>query len=334
MYQVFSHPPGQPRTVLGYFPGNIPGEAIAAATVALNLPPNAPAIGAWLVLTRCLVQQQVFISIRPQIQGYNEGAISHNANTVFVNCRAFLGQQGHNVLHHRMNIDGMFQNANGGYVMGAGGGVGFVGYRDFENQQQAIDYLQSLGFNLNLDDGGMNLINPLNLPQNNAGALPANNQAPLVQVQPPKIINYSIPDLTIHPPRSVRVRIGGYAHLARLLDKARAEIHGKNAGYHYDCPIDKLLFAFTGVSAEAMLAEIKSGKSDLEILTWLNANTKRQAFEVIAWSAWLEQVGPGSAEGHEWIAGVIKGNNSARDDIRSFAEMLDLDDYISYGGKA
>jgi hypothetical protein len=150
----------------------------------------------------------------------------------------------------------------------------------------------------------------------------------------PLMINYSIPDLTIHPPRSVRVRIGGYAHLARLLDKARAEIHGKNAGYHYDCPVDKLLFAFTGVSAEAMLAEIKSGKSDLEILTWLNANTKRQAFEVIAWSAWLEQVGPGSAEGHEWIAGVIKGNNSTRDDIRSFAELLDLDDYISYGGKA
>jgi hypothetical protein len=148
------------------------------------------------------------------------------------------------------------------------------------------------------------------------------------------MINYSVPDLTIHPPRSVRVRIGGYAHLARLLDKARAEIHGKNAGYHYDCPVDKLLFAFTGVSAEAMLAEIKSGKSDLEILTWLNANTKRQAFEVIVWSAWLEQVGPGSAEGHEWIAGVIKGNNSARDDIRSFAELLDLDDYISYGGKA
>ena len=82
------------------------------------------------------------------------------------------------------------------------------------------------------------------------------------------------------------------------------------------------------------LAEIKSGKSDIEILAWLNANTKRQTFEVVAWSAWLEQHGPGSADGHEWIAGVIKGNKSARDDIRSFAEMLDLDDYISYGGKA
>jgi len=148
------------------------------------------------------------------------------------------------------------------------------------------------------------------------------------------MINYSNPDLTQHPPRSVRVRIGGYAHLARLLDKARAVIAGKNADYHYDCALDKMFFAFTGLTAEAVFAEIKSGKSDLEMLTWINANTARQPFEIAAWSTWLEQRGPGSAEGHEWIASVIKGNKSERDDIRSFAEMLDLDDYISFGGKA
>ena len=34
------------------------------------------------------------------------------------------------------------------------------------------------------------------------------------------------------------------------------------------------------------------------------------------------------------VAGVIKGTKSAREDIRTFAEMLDLDDFISYGGKA
>ena len=50
--------------------------------------------------------------------------------------------------------------------------------------------------------------------------------------------------------------------------------------------------------------------------------------------SWLEQSGPGSAEGHEWLAGVLKGNKSARDDVRSFADLLDLDDYLSYGGKA
>ncbi len=148
------------------------------------------------------------------------------------------------------------------------------------------------------------------------------------------MINYSAPDLTQHPPRSVRVRLGGYAHLARLLDKARAVIAGKGADYHYNCPLDQQLFAFTGISAEAMLAEIKTGKTDTQILAWVNETSKRQRYEVIAWSAWLEQHGPGGAPGHEWAASVIKGNQSERDDIRSFADILDFDDYHSYGGKA
>jgi len=150
----------------------------------------------------------------------------------------------------------------------------------------------------------------------------------------PSMINYSAPNLTEHPPRSLRVRIGGYAHLARLLDKARAVIAGKAGDFHYNCPIDKLFFTFTGITEDVMLAEIKTGKTDLQILTWVNERSKRAPHEVIAWSAWLEQVGPGSAEGHEWIASVIKGNKSEREDIRSFADNLDLDDYHSFGGKA
>lgn len=148
------------------------------------------------------------------------------------------------------------------------------------------------------------------------------------------MINYSAPDLTQHPPRSVRVRLGGYAHLSRLLDKARASIAGKSAEYHYNCPLDQLFFAFTGINHETMLAQIKTGKSDVEILEWVGKQTKRQKFEIIAWSAWLELHGPGGEEGHEWVASVIKGNKSSRDDIRSFADLLDFDDFISYGGKA
>jgi Domain of unknown function (DUF5069) len=148
------------------------------------------------------------------------------------------------------------------------------------------------------------------------------------------MINYSRPDLTEHPPRSLRVRLGGYAHLSRLLDKARASLAGKAGEYHYNCPLDQQFFTFTGLGHEAMLAEVKSGKSDIQMLEWVNAQTARQAFEVAAWSAWIELRGPGGAEGHEWIASVIKGNKSARDDIRSFADLLDFDDFISYGGVA
>ncbi len=147
------------------------------------------------------------------------------------------------------------------------------------------------------------------------------------------MINYSAPDLTQHPPRSTRVRLGGYGHLCRLIDKARATLAGKAGEYHYNCPLDQRFFAFTGIAQEAMLAEIKSGKTDVQILQYVNENSKRLPYEVAAWSAWVEQNGPGGAPGHEWAAGVIKGNKSERDDIRSFADILDFDDYISFGGK-
>ncbi len=148
------------------------------------------------------------------------------------------------------------------------------------------------------------------------------------------MINYSLPDLTQHPPRSLRVRLGGYVHLPRLLDKARAVIAGKGGEYHYNCPIDQLFFAFTGIAPEALLAEVKTGKSDLQMLEWVNGNTNRTPFEVVNWSLWLEARGPGSQDGHTWIAETLKGRGSLRDDIRSITDLLDLDDYLTFGGKA
>lgn len=147
------------------------------------------------------------------------------------------------------------------------------------------------------------------------------------------MLNYSNPDLTQHPPRSVRVRLGGYAHLPRLLDKARAVISGKNAGYHYNCPLDRQFFNFTGIDHEKMLAEVKLGRSDTEMIAWVRANTTRLPNEIYAWTQWLEQHGPGGAGGHEWMAETIKANAGDRDDVRSFADLLDLDDYVSFGGK-
>ena len=147
------------------------------------------------------------------------------------------------------------------------------------------------------------------------------------------MINYSSPDLTQHPPRSVRVRIGGFAHLGRLLDKARAFTAGKHASYHYNCPLDRQFFSFTGIDHERMLAEIKTGKSDTDMLAWVRENTTRLPYEIYAWSNWMDQYGPAGAGGHEWIAETIKANAGDRDDIRSFADLLDLDDYVSYGGR-
>ncbi len=147
------------------------------------------------------------------------------------------------------------------------------------------------------------------------------------------MLNFSAPDLTQHPPRSVRVRLGGYAHLPRLLDKARASAAGKLAGYKYNCPLDRHFFAFTGINPEELLAAAGTGKSDSEMLAWVRERAPRAAHEIRSWSEWLELNGPGGAAGHEWFAESIKAHAGDRDDIRSFADLLDLDDYVSFGGK-
>jgi hypothetical protein len=148
------------------------------------------------------------------------------------------------------------------------------------------------------------------------------------------MLNLSQPDLTQHPPRSPRVQLGGFVHLPRLLDKARATLAGKVGEYHYNCPLDQQFLTFTGIGHEDVLAELKKGRSDSQMLEWVRSRSKRLPSEVAAWSVWMRTHAPGGNEGHEWFASVIKAANEDRDDVYGFFDLLDMDDYVSFGGKA
>jgi len=148
--------------------------------------------------------------------------------------------------------------------------------------------------------------------------------------------SYATPDLTQHPPRSPRNRLGGYVHLPRLLDKARAFAAGKSGEYVYPCPLDKRFFGFTGIDPDAFLAAVKTGKGDVAMLVWVAENTKpvRTPWEIEAWSSWLEALGPGDAKRHAGFAEDITELAPGREDIRTNFDRLELDDYITFGGKA
>lgn len=143
------------------------------------------------------------------------------------------------------------------------------------------------------------------------------------------------PDLTVHPPRSPRVRLGGFAHLPRLLDKARAHLAGKAGLYEYGAMMDRQFFVFSGLSSEAFLGAVGEGRSDSEMLAWVlsSLNPRRQPWEIEQWSAWFENFGPAGAKGHGWLSDKIKGYGPAREDVRTYFEHLDLDDYVSFGGR-
>ena len=144
-------------------------------------------------------------------------------------------------------------------------------------------------------------------------------------------------DLTTRPPRSPRTRLGGYALLPRMLDKCRAEIAGRNGEYHYNCPLDQHILSFLGIDAGALKAEVATGKGDGEILAWIAANQKhpRAPWEIQQWSEHRDRRGPDSdAETLKFFADYVGNLPKTREDITTWADVLDLDDYVSFGGKA
>ncbi|MBI3875622.1 MAG: DUF5069 domain-containing protein [Verrucomicrobia bacterium] len=147
----------------------------------------------------------------------------------------------------------------------------------------------------------------------------------------------SAPDLTQRPPRSPRSRLGGYVLLPRMLDKGRATLAGKNGEYHFNCPLDQHIINFLGIDPNALLEELKKGKGDGEILEWIQANAKhkRAPWEIQQWSDYHDRRGPDSdAETLQFFAEYITKLTKTREDIRTWADALDLDDYVSFGGKA
>ena len=53
----------------------------------------------------------------------------------------------------------------------------------------------------------------------------------------------------------------------------------------------------------------------------------------LALLALMEQRAPGDVESREFFNEEIAKLGSKREDIQTWADLLDLDDYVSYGGK-
>lgn len=146
----------------------------------------------------------------------------------------------------------------------------------------------------------------------------------------------SAPDLTQRPPRSPRVRLGGYVMLARILDKGRADLAGTAGLYKYNNPMDLHWFRFVGINAEALKAELATGKGDGEILRWIeeHAEIKRNPWEIQQWSTYFNERGPdGDLETLEFFAKRVGDLSKTREDVTTWADYLDLDDHVTFGGK-
>jgi len=133
-------------------------------------------------------------------------------------------------------------------------------------------------------------------------------------------------DLRVRYPRSVREKLGGYVHLGRMIDKAKAANAGTLGEYIYPCPLDKRLLDFVEISAEEFQGGVK-GRNDREIVEWFTTRGKPHTDkEVQAWNQTMLTRGPDTEEKWEYFKTLRDAIDPTRTDIESWADLLDLEE--------
>src|SRR6185436_4895259 len=96
-------------------------------------------------------------------------------------------------------------------------------------------------------------------------------------------------DLGKEAPHSPRERIAGFAIASRAVDKCRASLAGTPGEYHYDCPMDKMLFNFKGITGEQFKTAVQASKNYEDVGLWLQTNgALKTPAEIRAWSDEME----------------------------------------------
>ena len=83
-------------------------------------------------------------------------------------------------------------------------------------------------------------------------------------------MNATAPDLNTSSPRSGREMLGRYAWLARLADKVRADHAGTAGEYIAYCGLSMGFLNAIGVSKDDFDKLISTGKSDAELVAYLD----------------------------------------------------------------
>ena len=93
------------------------------------------------------------------------------------------------------------------------------------------------------------------------------------------------PDLNSVPPRSPYAALGEDFPVvaARLVDKCRAELLGQSGSYQYDCPLDRMFFAASGLETGPLREFIATGADDNDVAAWMKTHVKVPKEKLIKW---------------------------------------------------
>lgn len=136
-------------------------------------------------------------------------------------------------------------------------------------------------------------------------------------------------DLSKEPPRSPTVRLRDYVIIARTIDKCRGLLSGTIGEYHYNCPLDQMLFSFKGIDSEDFKQAVETADHDDDVALWFDqAGIHKTQHEIQEWSDEVEAANPYfDPEKKEWFAGECQrlGLNPAETTLFQYLDKDDAD---------
>jgi Domain of unknown function (DUF5069) len=134
-------------------------------------------------------------------------------------------------------------------------------------------------------------------------------------------------DLRKHFPRSMRVKIEGYVHLARMIDKCRATIAGTEGEYIYPCPMDERLMTFAGITDKDFTETVKTDSTDQGVAAWFKKAAKPHSREELdKWNDMMLKRGPSTPDKQKYFDTLRDAVDPSRTDLTAWSDLQDLEE--------
>ncbi len=134
-------------------------------------------------------------------------------------------------------------------------------------------------------------------------------------------------DLTKNFPRSPYEKVDDYMMLGRTIDKAHATLQGLLGEYMYDCPLDKRLFGFLGISAHQLLELVENSENDEDVADSLKTiQVERNTEEIKQFNDQILESGPNDDESQVYFERLRQKHAPDRPDISSWFDIIEAEE--------
>lgn len=134
-------------------------------------------------------------------------------------------------------------------------------------------------------------------------------------------------DLRKDFPRSMKFKLAGHVHLARMIDKCRAVLAGTEGEYIYPCPMDERLMEFAGITSAQFTSAVNANPTDEGVAAWFEQTaTPHPQEELETWNQNLLARGPSSPASAAKFKKYLNAIDPSRTDIRAWSDLQDLEE--------